>query len=143
MTSLSSVLGRSPADPREVLAPAERHEQVARARTRTSLSIQPAMPIKIANIRLELGESEEGLPAKIASRLELPEGAILGAGGSSARASTPEATTTSISPIPRPSTWPAKTSRGSARRPRLTSRPTFQSDSHGRSRARAGCAIGQ
>jgi len=36
------------------------------------------MPIKINNIRLELGESEEGLPAKIAGRLELPEGAILG-----------------------------------------------------------------
>ena len=33
--------------------------------------------IKINNIRLELGESEQGLPAKIARRLELPEGAIL------------------------------------------------------------------
>jgi uncharacterized FAD-dependent dehydrogenase len=36
------------------------------------------MPIKIDNIRLELGEPEEGLPAKIARRLEVPEGAILG-----------------------------------------------------------------
>jgi len=36
------------------------------------------MPIKLNNIRLELGESEQGLPAKIARRLELPECAILG-----------------------------------------------------------------
>jgi uncharacterized FAD-dependent dehydrogenase len=36
------------------------------------------MPIKLNNIRLELGESEEGLPAKIARRLDLPADAILG-----------------------------------------------------------------
>jgi len=34
------------------------------------------MPIKVANIRLELDESEEGLPAKIATRLGLPLTAI-------------------------------------------------------------------
>jgi uncharacterized FAD-dependent dehydrogenase len=36
------------------------------------------MAIKISNIRLELGEPEEALPAKIAGRLELAENAILG-----------------------------------------------------------------
>jgi uncharacterized FAD-dependent dehydrogenase len=36
------------------------------------------MPIKINNIRLELGEPEDVLPAKISKRLELPEDAILG-----------------------------------------------------------------
>jgi uncharacterized FAD-dependent dehydrogenase len=35
------------------------------------------MPIKVANIRLELGEPEEGLPAKIAARLGLAREAIV------------------------------------------------------------------
>ncbi len=35
------------------------------------------MPIKLSNIRLNLGEPEDALPGKIASRLELPEAAIL------------------------------------------------------------------
>jgi uncharacterized FAD-dependent dehydrogenase len=35
------------------------------------------MPIKVANIRLSLDESEEGLPAKIAARLGLPRDAIV------------------------------------------------------------------
>jgi uncharacterized protein len=36
------------------------------------------MPIKVANIRLELDESEDGLPEKIARRLGLPRDAITG-----------------------------------------------------------------
>jgi uncharacterized FAD-dependent dehydrogenase len=36
------------------------------------------MPLKVDDIRLELGEPEGGLPAKIAARLELPEVAIRG-----------------------------------------------------------------
>ena len=35
-----------------------------------------AMPIKVANIRLELGEPEEGLPEKTASRLGLAADAV-------------------------------------------------------------------
>jgi len=35
------------------------------------------MPLKLSNIRLDLGEHEEDLPRKIASRLELPQEAIL------------------------------------------------------------------
>ena len=35
------------------------------------------MPIKVANIRLELDESEDGLPEKIATRLGLPREAIV------------------------------------------------------------------
>ena len=42
-----------------------------------SLNRQPTMPIKVANIRLELDEPEEGLPEKIASRLGLPRDAIV------------------------------------------------------------------
>ena len=54
------------------------------------------MSIRVANIRLELGEPEEGLPEKIAGRLgSRPTRSR--AGGSSARASTRAATTTSIS----------------------------------------------
>src|SRR5579875_3594174 len=36
------------------------------------------MSIRVANIRLELGEPEEGLPEKIASRLGLDPGALSG-----------------------------------------------------------------
>src|SRR5271156_4573776 len=35
------------------------------------------MPIKVANLRLELDESEEGLPAKIAVRLGVPRDAVV------------------------------------------------------------------
>ena len=35
------------------------------------------MPIKVANIRLELDESEDGLPAKIAARLGVPRDAVV------------------------------------------------------------------
>ncbi len=35
------------------------------------------MPIKVTNIRLELDETEEGLPEKIAARLGLPRDAIV------------------------------------------------------------------
>ena len=35
------------------------------------------MPIKVANLRLEIDESEDGLPAKIAARLGVPRDAVV------------------------------------------------------------------
>ena len=52
--------------------PCDRH----RNRTELSSEIHPAMSIRVANIRLELGEPEEALPEKIAARLGLGTGEI-------------------------------------------------------------------
>ena len=101
------------------------------------------MSIKVANIRLELGEPEESLPAKIAGRLGLAADAIARAGGSSARASTPAATTTSISPTPPRSSSPRATSPASPEPGRIPDvEPTSPSASTGPSPAPSRCGIG-
>ncbi len=100
------------------------------------------MSIRVANIRLELGEPEEGLPEKIASRLGLGIGEVASwrilRKSLDARSHDDVHFTYSAEVQLAETPW-----RGSPRTRCRTSSPTRPNTSTGPSRARGRCGIGR